>query len=147
MRGEDIWVAEARGSLFTCEILFYNPFLMYFPLSMTDAPWQQMIYPGLLWFIIRVSDKSFWLSGEDLTDNNRLPLAPTDGSSSNSLPTEQQNAPTSSGVAPAVAGRTPSNSARPTSQGLPLKFWLAKLLFQLLLVSSNFRRSLYAFTL
>lgn len=84
---------------------------------------------------------------EDLTDNNRLPLAPTDGSSSNSLPTEQQNAPTSSGVAPAVAGRTPSNSARPTSQGLPLKFWLAKLLFQLLLVSSNFRRSLYAFTL
>ncbi|XP_015074092.1 aspartic proteinase-like protein 1 isoform X1 [Solanum pennellii] len=83
---------------------------------------------------------------EDLTDNNRLPLAPADGSSPNSLPAEQQNTPNSSGVAPAVAGRTPSNSAAPTSRGMPSKLCLTKLLFQLLLVSSNFRWSLHTFT-
>ncbi|KAK6792014.1 hypothetical protein RDI58_011095 [Solanum bulbocastanum] len=75
---------------------------------------------------------------EDLTDNNRLPLAPADGNSPNSLPAEQQNTPNSSGVAPAIAGKTPSNSAAPTSRGMPSKLCLTKLLFQLLLVSSYF---------
>ncbi|XP_006363948.1 aspartic proteinase-like protein 1 isoform X4 [Solanum tuberosum] len=84
---------------------------------------------------------------EDLTDNNKLPLAPADGNSPNSLPAEQQNTPNSSGVAPAVAGKTPSNSAAPTSRGMPSKLCLTKLLFQLLLVSSNFRWSLNTFTL
>ncbi|KAJ8557308.1 hypothetical protein K7X08_002933 [Anisodus acutangulus] len=77
-------------------------------------------------------------SRSDCEDHNRLPLAPPNGSSPNSLPTEQQNTPNSSGVAPAVAGRTPSSSAAPTSYRMPFKLCLTKLLFQLLLVSSNF---------
>ncbi|PHT31846.1 Aspartic proteinase-like protein 1 [Capsicum baccatum] len=84
---------------------------------------------------------------EDLTDGNRLPLAPANGSSPNSLPTEQQNSPNSSGVSPAVAGRTPSNSAARTSWGMSFKLCLTKLLFQLLLASSNFRWSLYTLAL
>ncbi|XP_009776921.1 aspartic proteinase-like protein 1 isoform X2 [Nicotiana tabacum] len=84
---------------------------------------------------------------QDLTDSNRLPMTPANGSSPNSLPTDQQNSPNSSGVAPAVAGRTPSKSAAPTNRRISFKLCLTKLLFPLLLVSSNFRQSMYTLTL
>lgn len=71
---------------------------------------------------------------QDLTDGNRMPLTPSaSGSSSNPLPTtEQQRAP-SHAVAPAVAGRTPSNSSA-LSIRLTSPYWLclAKLLLLLL---------------
>lgn len=146
VRGGGIFrVAEAREALANCRILFYIPFVRDFHFK-----WQMFLLNKWYFVLIRVfgclSDKSLCLSGEDLTDNNRLPLAPADGSSPNSLPAEQQNTPNSSGVAPAVAGRTPSNSAAPASRGMPSKLCLTKLLFQLLLVSSNFRWSLHTFT-
>ncbi|XP_019248401.1 PREDICTED: aspartic proteinase-like protein 1 isoform X3 [Nicotiana attenuata] len=84
---------------------------------------------------------------QDLTDSNKLPMTPANGSSPNSLPTEQQNSPNSSGVAPAVAGRTPSKSAAPTNRRISFKLCLTKLLFPLLLVSSNFRQSMHTLTL
>nr|XP_016448309.1 PREDICTED: aspartic proteinase-like protein 1 [Nicotiana tabacum] len=84
---------------------------------------------------------------QDLTDSNRLPMTPANGSSPNSLPTELQNSPNSSGVTPAVAGRTPSKSAAPTNRRISFKLCLTNLLFPLLLVSSNFRQSLYSLTL
>lgn len=53
------------------------------------------------------------LIGKDLNNGDRAPLNPSGTSNSpNSLPTaEQQSAPNSHAVAPAVAGRTPSKSS------------------------------------
>lgn len=65
------------------------------------------------------------LIGKDLNNGDRDPRNPSGTSNSpNSLPTaEQQSAPNGHAVAPAVAGRTPSNSSS-TRLSCLVKFFL-----------------------
>lgn len=76
--------------------------------------------------------KLFFFAGEDLSDGKGMP--PSNGNSQNPLPTEEQSAPNSHAVAPAVAGRTPSKASVKSTYPFLKYFHMSQLLLVLYLM-------------